>query len=38
MIIPRLLLALLIFGPVPIALAQAQSKAKAAKSATKAAA
>ncbi len=38
MIIPRLLLALLIFGPVPIALAQSQPKAKAAKSATKAAA
>jgi len=38
MIIPRLLLALLIFGPVPIALAQSQPKAKAAKAAAKAAA
>jgi len=37
MIIPRLLLALLIFGPVPIALAQSQPKAKAAKAAAKAA-
>ena len=38
MIIPRLLLALLISGPVPIALAQSQPKAKAAKAAAKAAA
>lgn len=38
MIIPRLLLALLIFGPVPIVRAQSQPKAKVAKSATKAAA
>ena len=38
MIIPRLLLALLILAPLPIALAQSQPKSKAAKAAAKAAA